>query len=238
LYIRFPLRPPRISKLFLPNKRLVRGPMLSAIQSPWSFGLVLFFLVFAAALMPVHNDQSQYASAEYNLVVDEDLVIDEVNFLNVIANASVAMPTKYIDPNLVESQAKSVNFTSSTPANMVRRVIDGDTVRIQGMSQNTRLVGFNAPETLKAQCSNEAKLGQTAKSRLLELVSRADVQFNLVSCACRPGTEGTKQCNYGRACGQLFVGGQDVGEILISEGLAARFQCGAHSCPSTPKPWC
>jgi len=32
--------------------------------------------------------------------------------------------------------------------------------------------------------------------------------------------------------------GRDVGVILIEEGLAVPFKCGATSCPKTPKPWC
>jgi endonuclease YncB( thermonuclease family) len=33
-----------------------------------------------------------------------------------------------------------------------------------------------------------------------------------------PGTVGTANGNYGRLCGSLFVGGRDVGPVLISEG--------------------
>jgi len=32
--------------------------------------------------------------------------------------------------------------------------------------------------------------------------------------------------------------GRDVGSILIEEGLAVPFVCGATHCPRTPKPWC
>lgn len=59
-----------------------------------------------------------------------------------------------------------------------------------------------------------------------------------VQCACRPGTEGTKKCNYGRSCGVLQIDGRDVGQILIGEGLAVPFECGETTCPKTPRPWC
>jgi hypothetical protein len=45
-------------------------------------------------------------------------------------------------------------------------------------------------------------------------------------------------CNHGRACGTLRSNGRDVGAILIAEGLAVPFVCGATSCPKTPRPWC
>jgi hypothetical protein len=45
-----------------------------------------------------------------------------------------------------------------------------------------------------------------------------------VACACPTGTEGTPRCNYGRSCGVLRARGQDVGAVLIAEGLA-RVMC-------------
>jgi hypothetical protein len=59
------------------------------------------------------------------------------------------------------------------------------------------------------------------------------------TCArCRPGTEGTPACNYGRHCGSVKAAGRDVGEVPIAEGLAKPFKCGSTHCLPTPKPWC
>ena len=38
------------------------------------------------------------------------------------------------------------------------RVIDGDTIKVDGASPNIRLVGFNAPETRRAKCDAEREL--------------------------------------------------------------------------------
>jgi endonuclease YncB( thermonuclease family) len=117
-------------------------------------------------------------------------------------------------------------------------VLDGDTVTVFGMQPNVRLVGFNAPETDRARCPQERELGIRAKNRLRELVGAGNLTFEYVNCSCSAGTQGTFACNYGRDCGTLKSNGQDVGAILINEGLAVPFVCGATSCPKTPRPWC
>ena len=116
------------------------------------------------------------------------------------------------------------------------RVVDGDTIRVQGKS--VRLVGFNTPETYRARCSAERKLGNEATRRLRRIVRGGSLDLEIVPCACRPGTQGTKQCNYGRQCGVLRAKGKDVGEMLIAEGLAVAFKCGETRCPKMPRPWC
>jgi endonuclease YncB( thermonuclease family) len=117
-------------------------------------------------------------------------------------------------------------------------VIDDDTIRVYHKQPNVRLVGFNAPETRKAKCDKERGLGAWATRRVRDIVREGKLDFEFIACSCPPGTEGTQACNYGRRCGTLKAGGRDVGEILIAEGLAVPFQCGATRCPKTPKPWC
>jgi endonuclease YncB( thermonuclease family) len=118
------------------------------------------------------------------------------------------------------------------------RVLDGDTIRVFHQQPNVRLVGFNAPETRRAECEAERTLGAKATRRLRELVRGGDLDFEYVACACPAGTQGTFACNYGRDCGTLRSGGRDVGTILIEEGLAVPFVCGPTHCARTPRPWC
>jgi endonuclease YncB( thermonuclease family) len=118
------------------------------------------------------------------------------------------------------------------------QVLDGDTIRVDGSRPDVRLVGFNAPETFRAECSAERDLGDRATRRVRELVNGGGLDFGLVACSCPAGAEGTPRCNYGRRCGVLRARGRDVGLILIAEGLAVPFQCGATRCPAAPRPWC
>jgi micrococcal nuclease len=127
----------------------------------------------------------------------------------------------------------TANASPIDPGQVV--VIDGDTVRIG--SETFRLVGFDTPETYRAQCPSERELGNRATFRLRQLVAGGGLDLERVACSCRVGTEGTPACNYGRSCGVLKARGQDVGLLLIAEGLAHVYVCGHTSCPPR-EPWC
>ena len=87
------------------------------------------------------------------------------------------------------------------------RVVDGDTVGVRG--ELYRLVGLNAPETSShAACERERTAGAAATRHLRQLVAGGGVDLQRVHCACRPGTEGTPRCNYGRLCAVLTVRGK------------------------------
>src|SRR5262249_34623549 len=91
-------------------------------------------------------------------------------------------------------------------------VIDGDTVRANGRVY--RLVGFDTPESGSlARCERERKLADAATSRLRELSATGQPALERISCSCPRGTEGTRECNYGRFCATLRADGRDVGDI-------------------------
>jgi len=79
-------------------------------------------------------------------------------------------------------------------------VVDGDTIKARG--RTIHLVGFDATETdLNARCARERQLGERATAQLRSLVAGGSLELRMVPCACPPGTEGMRECNYGRACG-------------------------------------
>lgn len=137
------------------------------------------------------------------------------------------------------SGTPSQSTSSAQPSSSSQRftVTDGDTIRMAD-GTSVRLVGFNTPEKFEPMCAREAELGNRASERLRHLVASGASTVTKVACACAPGTEGTDRCNFGRSCGILRVDGKDVGQTLISEGLAVSFQCGKTQCPRLPRPWC
>jgi endonuclease YncB( thermonuclease family) len=76
----------------------------------------------------------------------------------------------------------SASMAASIDPNDIR-VIDGDTIRVYHQQPNVRLVGFNAPETRKAQCEPERELGARATRRLRDLIRDGNLDFEFVACS-------------------------------------------------------
>jgi endonuclease YncB( thermonuclease family) len=131
-----------------------------------------------------------------------------------------------------------LSLSPQTPSDVMTdiSVIDGDTVRSGGHTY--RLVGFDTPERGDlAHCDSERTLTHQATERLQQLIDAGHATLERITCACKPGTEGTRRCNYGRLCGTLRADGQDVGPILIREGLAHPYVCSGTHCPRR-QGWC
>ncbi|MGB1216173.1 MAG: thermonuclease family protein [Pikeienuella sp.] len=93
--------------------------------------------------------------------------------------------------------------------------IDGDTIAIG--EDRYRLMGFDTPETRFAKCDAERELGNQATRRLESLISAA--QSVTLHVEPRPD-------RYDRFLAVLEADGQDVGPVLISEGLARPYDGG------------
>lgn len=94
-------------------------------------------------------------------------------------------------------------------------VIDGDTIDIG--AERFRLVGFDTPETYHPQCAYEKALGDQATARLKQLIN----SLSVIELVVQPGRD-----RYGRGLARLFVGGTDVGSVLVNEGLARPYKGG------------
>jgi micrococcal nuclease len=94
-------------------------------------------------------------------------------------------------------------------------VVDGDTIWLDGV--NLRLESYDTPEPHNDICGGQAEvaLAHQASARLLQLLNSNPFTVR---------TAGTDR--YGRVLATIRIGGTDVGDILISEGLARRWPDG------------
>nr|WP_281501843.1 thermonuclease family protein [Aliiroseovarius sp. F20344] len=83
-------------------------------------------------------------------------------------------------------------------------------------TRTARLVGFDTPETKDPGCPEEKALGDKATARLRQIVKGADITMR------HDGHD-----KYGRELVRLSVDGRDVGDTLISEGLALAYRGGS-----------
>ena len=92
-------------------------------------------------------------------------------------------------------------------------VVDGDTFWFDG--EKVRIADINPPETHGAACAAERARGQAATRRLAALLGAGP--FRLES--------GTRERDrYGRLLRTVTRGGTSIGEQLVAEGLAERWQ--------------
>jgi micrococcal nuclease len=111
-------------------------------------------------------------------------------------------------------------FTLCVRASEQNCVIDGDTIRYRGTK--IRLEDIDAPEVFSPRCAFEAKLGRRAAERLLRLMNAGP--FQLVSGE-------RDEDRYGRKLRTIARDGRSLGDMLVAEGLARRWEGGRRS-------WC
>lgn len=140
--------------------------------------------------------------------------------------ASSPSPTADIEVIRPGQSATEVSVNRAVPFPICGRgprdcVIDGDTFQYRG--DKIRIADIDAPETGGAKCAGERALGDRAKHRLAELLSAGD--FRLTAFGSRDRDQ------YGRALRVVYQGGQSVGAVLVSEGLARPWE-------GRRRPWC
>ncbi|PVE25941.1 nuclease [Microvirga sp. KLBC 81] len=109
--------------------------------------------------------------------------------------------------------AASANFHLCGSLNGRNCIIDGDTIYHNGVK--IRLADIDTPEISRPKCTSELELGQKAKHRLLELMNAGpfEVIYN----------GGRDEDVYGRKLRIIKRDGRSVGDALIVEGLARRW---------------
>lgn len=89
-------------------------------------------------------------------------------------------------------------------------VVDGDTLWLDG--RKYRLAGYDTPEPISNICggAHEVALARKATARFIQLLNTTTIE--IISAGGRG--------KYGRDLINIRSNGRDVGDILVSEGLA------------------
>jgi micrococcal nuclease len=125
--------------------------------------------------------------------------------------------TAFAAPN---SDAVAANFGFCHAGGGTNCVVDGDTLYVQGTK--IRIADIDTPETHDPRCAAEARRGAAATRRLQALVNAGPFSLKNID---------RDEDRYGRKLRILVRGGQSLGEILVGEGLARRYEGGR-------EPWC
>lgn len=99
-------------------------------------------------------------------------------------------------------------------------VVDGDTFWLN--RQKIRIADIDTPELSPPRCEAERIRGEAAKRRLAELLNAG--AFSLIA-------GDRDEDRYGRKLRTVTRAGASIGNMLIAEGLARRWDGGRH-------PWC
>nr|WP_277998473.1 thermonuclease family protein [Sphingomonas liriopis] len=94
-------------------------------------------------------------------------------------------------------------------------VVDGDTFRLAG--EKVRIADIDTPETHPPRCAREARLGERATERLRDLLNAGPVTLAAYK---------RSHDRYGRRLAVVTRGGVSLGETLVAEGLARRYDGG------------
>jgi endonuclease YncB( thermonuclease family) len=103
-------------------------------------------------------------------------------------------------------------FTLCGRAAQQNCVIDGDTIRYRGIK--IRLEDIDAPEAFSPKCVAESIRARQATQRLLELMNAGPFQL---------AGGGRDEDRYGRKLRVIERDGRSVGDTLVAEGLARRW---------------
>ncbi|WP_353646622.1 thermonuclease family protein [Mesorhizobium sp. WSM2239] len=111
------------------------------------------------------------------------------------------------------SNTFSATFSICAGAARTNRVVDGDNSWFRG--EKIRIADIDTPELSPPRCVREAQLGEAAKRRLNSLL-------NAGSFSLSAGWRDEDQ--YGRKLRTVYRDRQSLGGILVSEGLARRWE--------------
>jgi micrococcal nuclease len=92
-------------------------------------------------------------------------------------------------------------------------VVDGDTFWFRG--EKIRIADIDTPELSPPRCQRERERGLAAKQRLLVILNSGPLSFK---------TTARDEDRFGRKLRIVYRDGRSVGDILVAEGLARKWE--------------
>lgn len=133
------------------------------------------------------------------------LWLDQTGLGNLLLDSAPSRPAE-------TSTLISAHFVPCAGPIRVTCVVDGDTFWLDG--DKVRIADIDTPEVGDPQCAAERALGQAATARLVDLLNAGSFSLGRIA---------RDQDQYGRKLRTVLRDGRSLGEVLVAEGLARRW---------------
>lgn len=112
-----------------------------------------------------------------------------------------------------QPKSSSEAFSVCGGGRRITCVVDGDTFWFRG--EKIRIADIDTPELSPPRCERERERGLAAKQRLLDILNSGPLSFK---------TTAREEDRFGRKLRIVYRDQQSVGDILVAEGLARKWQ--------------
>lgn len=135
------------------------------------------------------------------------------NFKIETAGSNITLPSVSLIDKNQKTDRRAAKFGRCFNSSQSNCVVDGDTIRYQGV--RVRFSDIDTPETRTPKCASEAALAEEATQRLVELINSGSLSLE--------NSDGRDEDRYGRKLRIVKINERSVGDTLIAEGLARRW---------------
>ena len=112
-----------------------------------------------------------------------------------------------------EPEKANEQFSICGSGHRISCVVDGDTLWLRGTK--IRIADIDTPELSPQRCDRERQRGMAAKQRLLEILNSGPIVLRSTA---------RDEDRFGRKLKVVFSGHRSVGDILIAEDLARKWE--------------
>ncbi len=112
-----------------------------------------------------------------------------------------------------QTNSASEAFSICGSGHRITCVVDGDTFWFRG--EKIRIADIDTPELSPPRCQRERELGLAAKQRLLDILNSGPLSFK---------TTARDEDRFGRKLRIVYRDRRSVGDILVAEGLARKWE--------------